>query len=60
MLVVPGHSCPLGTDQCKQLNLPVRMPDQSKAVIHACCHSLGTHEVKLKTSGGDNATVTES
>ena len=57
MMVVPGHVCPLGTDQRKKLHLPVRMEDQSKAVIRACCHSLGSEEIKSRTSGGDNAAV---
>ena len=60
MAIVPGIRCPLQNELCQRFHIPVVMQDETKAVITACCHSLGKSSVTVKLSQGDAATVTDT
>lgn len=60
MVVVPGVKCPIADATCQRFHIPVRLHDESKVVITACCHSLGRSPVTVKLSDGDSAAISAS
>lgn len=60
MAVAPGTKCPIQDKKCQRFNIPVRLSDNEKVVIAACCHPMGTQAVTVRLSNGDAATVTQT
>lgn len=60
MVIVPGPTCPLNHESCQRFHIPVLLPNESRVIITACCHSIGKNTVTVKLSDGDAAVVTET